>query len=168
MFDLSLQEELQELTAKVHDELLTRGFTIAIAESCTGGLATSLLTDHDGSSEYLEFGIITYSAESKEEFLGIPPYIIRDFGTVSLECVKLMAEALLDYEVDIGLATTGVIGESIEDKLKGTAHIAVAIGGQQTFAKDLVLDPKKTRKELKQEIVKNLYEVLLIAIDSVY
>ncbi|HUU78873.1 MAG TPA: CinA family protein [candidate division Zixibacteria bacterium] len=165
---MSLQDELLELAAKVHDELLTRGLTIAIAESCTGGLASSLITDLDGSSEILPFSLVTYSADAKEEFLGIPPFIIRDFGTISLECVKLMAEGLLDYEVDFGLATTGVIGESIEGKLKGTAHVAVAVAGQKTFAKDLTLDPNKTRIELKQEIVKNLFEVLIFAIDSIF
>ena len=165
---MSLEEELLELALKVHDEFYTRSLTMAIAESCTGGLASSLLTDIDGCSEILPFSLVTYSSDAKEEFLGIPPYIIRDFGTISLECVKLMAEGLLDYEVDFGLATTGVIGESVEGKLKGTAHVAVAVAGQKTFAKDLTLDPNKTRQELKQEIVKNLFEVVLHAIDTIF
>ena len=161
-------EKLQELANNVVDELKTRGLTLAIAESCTGGLATSYLTDIDGASEILPFSIVAYSADSKEEFLGVPDYVIREFGTISLECAKVMAEGLVEYEVDFGLATTGVIGESIEDKLKGTAFIAVAVSGMKTFGKELVLDPKLTRRELKEEIVKNLFEVLLHAIESTY
>ena len=121
-----------------------------------------------GASEILPFSIVAYSADSKEEFLGVPDYVIREFGTISLECAKVMAEGLVEYEVDFGLATTGVIGESIEDKLKGTAFIAVAVSGMKTFGKELVLDPKLTRRELKEEIVKNLFEVLLHAIESTY
>ena len=161
-------QELTELAQKVLDELATRGLTLAIAESCTGGLASSLLTDFDGCSEVLLYSIIAYSTDAKEEFLGVPSYVIRDFGTISLECVKLMSEGVLEYDADIGLATTGVIGESVEDKLKGTAFIAVAVAGQKTFARELVLDPKKSRHELKKEIVKNLFETLLTAIESVF
>ena len=165
---MSLEIELHNLAKTILDELTTRELTIALAESCTGGLATSILTDLDGSSIILPFALVTYSTDSKEEFLGVPSYVIQNFGTISLECAKVMAEGLLDYEVDIGLATTGVLGEAIEMKLKGTAHIAVAISGQQTIGKDLTLDPKKSRYELKLEIVKNLFEVLLYAIDSLF
>jgi PncC family amidohydrolase len=157
-----------ELAQKVLDDLTTRGLTLAIAESCTGGLASSVLTDFDGSSDVLLYSIVTYTSEAKEEFLGIPSYVLRDFGTISIECAKLMAESVLEYDADIGLATTGVIGESIEDKLKGTAFIAIAVAGQKTFARELVLDPKKSRHELKVEIVIDLFNSLFTAIESVY
>ncbi|MBK5113160.1 MAG: CinA family protein [Candidatus Heimdallarchaeota archaeon] len=161
-------QELLDLAQKVLDDLTTRGLTLAIAESCTGGLASSVLTDFDGSSDVLLYSIVAYTSEAKEEFLGIPSYVLRDFGTISIECAKLMAEGVLEYDADIGLATTGVIGESIEDKLKGTVFIAVAVAGQKTFAKELVLDPKKSRHELKVEIVIDLFNSLFTAIESVY
>lgn len=160
--------EVLELAKEVLDELTSRALTIAIAESCTGGLAASLITDLDGASEVLDFSLITYSQEAKEEFLGISDYIFDNFGIISLECAKLMAEGVADYDVDIGLATTGVIGEAIEEKLKGTAHIAVAVKGHQTIGKDLFLDSKKSRYELKLEIVRELFEVLLYAIDTIF
>lgn len=165
---MSLEYELRDLAAEIVEELTARDLSIALAESCTGGLAASFLTDIDGCSDVLPFSLVTYSEEAKEEFLGIPNYVIDNFGTISLECAKMMAEGLLDYDVDIGLSTTGVVGESIEDKLKGTAHIAVAVKGQKTFCKDLTLDPKKSRLELKQEIVKNLFEVLLYAVANIF
>ncbi len=165
---MSFEERLQELATEILNEFTTRGLTLSIAESCTGGLATSLLTDLDGSSEILSFSIVTYSTDAKEEFLGLPSYIISDFGSISIECAKLMAEGLLSYEVDVGLSTTGVIGESFEDKLKGTAFIAIAISGHETYAKELTLDPKQTRIQLKQEIVKILFEATLQAINLTF
>ena len=165
---MSLEIQLKDLATEVLSEFTTRGLTLAIAESCTGGLATSLLTDLDGCSEILPFSIVSYSTDAKEEFLGIPSYIIRDYGTISIECAKLMAEGLIGYEVDFGLATTGVLGESVEDKLKGTAFIAVAVAGQKTYAKELTLDPKKSRVELKQEIVKILFQATLKAVELTY
>jgi PncC family amidohydrolase len=165
---MTLESTVLQLAATVVDECDTRGLTLAVAESCTGGLVSSFLTDIDGSSEVLPFGLVVYSAEAKEEFVGVPGYVLRDFGTVSIECAKVMAEGLLSYEVDIGLSTTGVIGDSIENKLKGTVFIAVAVAGNPTFGKELVLDPKLGRRELKLVIVKQLFEVLLHVLDEVF
>jgi len=165
---LTETQDLLDLAQKVLDELTTQDLSLAIAESCTGGLATSILTDLDGSSDVLLYSIVAYTSEAKEEFLGIPQYVFRDFGTISLACAKVMAEGALLYGADIGLATTGVIGESVEDKLKGTAFVAIAVAGQKTFARELVLDPKKSRHELKVDIVKSLFESLITALDSVY
>jgi len=165
---LTEPQDLLDLAQKVLDELTTLDLSLAIAESCTGGLATSILTDLDGSSDVLLYSIVAYTSEAKEEFLGIPHYVLRDFGTISLACAKVMAEGALLYGADIGLATTGVIGESVEDKLKGTAFIAIAVAGQKTFARELVLDPKKSRHELKVDIVLNLFESLITALESTY
>lgn len=160
--------DIRELSKKVLDELTMRGFTLALAESCTGGLATSFLTDFDGASEVLQYGIVAYSTESKEEFLGIPTHVIHNYGTISLECAKIMAESATIYDADIGLATTGVLGETFEQKLKGTVFIAVAIAGQETFARELTLDPKKNRFELKLEIIEQLFNYLLASIEDLY
>ncbi|HUT81257.1 MAG TPA: CinA family protein [Candidatus Bathyarchaeia archaeon] len=160
--------EVTELAEKVLDELTTRNFTLAIAESCTGGLASSLLTDFDGASEVLLYSVVAYSTEAKEEFLGVPTYIIHNYGTISLECAKLMAEGVTIYDADIGIATTGVIGETFEQKLKGTVFIAVSITGQDTFARELTLNPKKSRYELKLEIIEQLFNDLLTVIDDFY
>ncbi|MHA1156769.1 MAG: CinA family protein, partial [Candidatus Heimdallarchaeota archaeon] len=65
---MSFEERLQELASEILSEFTTRGMTLAIAESCTGGLATSLLTDLEGCSEILSFSIVTYSTDAKEEF----------------------------------------------------------------------------------------------------
>jgi nicotinamide-nucleotide amidase len=161
-------EDVLELAEEVVKELITRRLTIAIGESCTGGLVASFITDLNGSSEVFQTGIVAYSDEAKEEFLGVPDYVIQNFGAISFECAKLMAEGATQYDVDIGIATTGVIGESIEGKLKGTVFIAVAVSNQKSFARELKLDPKKTRYELKLEITFQTFKTLLEVIDEVY
>ncbi|MHA1220717.1 MAG: CinA family protein, partial [Candidatus Heimdallarchaeota archaeon] len=123
---MTTYDEVISLTEQVLSDLTTRDLKLAIAESCTGGLISSLLTDLEGSSDVLQYSIVAYTQESKEEFLGVPTHVIHNHGTVSLECAKIMAEGVTIYEADIGLATTGVIGESLEGKLKGTVFIAIA------------------------------------------
>ncbi|MBD3192912.1 MAG: nicotinamide-nucleotide amidohydrolase family protein [Candidatus Heimdallarchaeota archaeon] len=166
--NLTDQTTLHNLAETVLAELISRGLTFATAESCTGGHVASILTDIDGASDAFSFCLVTYSTEAKEEFLGIPPYVVRNYGTVSIECAKEMAENLINYGVDIGLSTTGVIGESIEGKLKGTVFIGVSVNDHGAFTKELSLDPKLSRLELKQEIVRELFEFLLETLEKVY
>lgn len=161
-------EEVLELANTVLSELTTRGLIISIAESCTGGMVSSFLTDLNDASMVFNTGIVTYSNDSKEEFLGVPGYVFDNFGSISLECAKIMAEGIAKYDADIGAATTGVIGESIENKLRGTAFIAVAVDGQRTFAKELTLNPNLSRYDMKLEITKNLFQGILETIDAVY
>ena len=165
---MTIDENLTDLADQVLHELRTRALTLAVAESCTGGLVTSLLTDQEGSSDVLLYSIVAYNTDAKEEFLGIPSHIIHDHGTISLEVAKMMAEGVLEYDADVGLSTTGVIGEAIEGKLKGTVFIGVAINGQKTIARELTLDPKKSRYELKKEIAEKLFKELIDTLDSVY
>jgi nicotinamide-nucleotide amidase len=161
-------DEIHETAKEVLNELTVRHLIISFAESCTGGLLSSFITDLNGSSQVYKTGIVAYSEEAKEEFLGVPDYVINNFGTVSIQCAKLMAEGVTEYDADIGVATSGVIGESIEGKLKGVAIIAVAFKGIQTFARELNLDPSKSRYELKLEIVHHALMMILETIEEVY
>ena len=112
------QEEAQRNLQKAQDEIATRlqdyifaygektleeviaglltekKLTIAVAESCTGGLITNRLTDVSGSSDYLERGLVTYSNEAKISMLGVPAEIIEKHGAVSEETARLMAEGV--------------------------------------------------------------------------
>ncbi len=85
--------------------------TLSVAESCTGGLVASRLTDISGSSDYFEWGIVAYSPAAKEQLLGVPPELIRSHGLVSLEVARAMAAGVRDRSgTTLGLATTGVAG----------------------------------------------------------
>ncbi len=101
-------EELEQTLGKL---LVDRHLTIAIAESCTGGLIANRITDVPGSSAYFERSYVTYSNDSKMADLGVPSELIRRHGAVSREVAEAMARCVrLKANTDIGLSTTGIAG----------------------------------------------------------
>jgi nicotinamide-nucleotide amidase len=99
------------LEAVVGDLLVARGLRIALAESCTGGLVTSRLTDVAGSSRYVDRSVVTYSNSSKTELLGVPEALIASHGAVSEPVALAMAEGIREAAgVEVGVAVTGVAG----------------------------------------------------------
>lgn len=119
-------ETLEGIVAKL---LTTKGQTLAVAESCTGGLITDRITNVPGSSAFLDRGIVAYSNECKVDTLGVPKEILEKHGAVSEETAILMAEGVRNLaKSDVGLATTGIAGPSGGSELKpvGTVYVAVA------------------------------------------
>src|SRR5690606_9336069 len=91
--------------------LRSRGWRLAVAESCTGGLVSHLLTNVPGSSDYLLESVVAYSNEAKERRLGVPADLIAAHGAVSEEVARAMAEgARRSAQADVGLAVTGIAG----------------------------------------------------------
>jgi len=120
--------------------LTEKGLTIAVAESCTGGLIADRLTDVPGSSVYLERALVTYSDRSKTELLGVPEETIVRHGAVSEETARRMAEGAREKaKTNLGLSTTGIAGPGggSEAKPVGTVFIALA-NGSQTFCRQYV------------------------------
>jgi nicotinamide-nucleotide amidase len=100
-----------ELARAVALALIGRGWTIALAESCTGGLVCATLTDLAGSSDCLERGYITYSNAAKSECLDVPMETLESFGAVSEPVAKAMAEgALSNANVNAAISITGIAG----------------------------------------------------------
>jgi nicotinamide-nucleotide amidase len=96
---------------QTHDLLIKKHKTVAVAESCTGGLASSLLTEISGSSKYFTLGIVAYSNRSKQKLLGIPPGLIAKHGAVSKEVACLMAQNIRRLgNTDFGIGITGIAG----------------------------------------------------------
>jgi nicotinamide-nucleotide amidase len=123
----------RNLEAVVGDLLREKRFTIAAAESCTGGLLTSRLTDVPGSSAYVERGFMCYSNRSKVELLGVPEALLAEHGAVSEPVAQAMAVgARTRAGTDVGIAITGIAGPDggTPDKPVGTAAIAVDVGGE--------------------------------------
>jgi nicotinamide-nucleotide amidase len=117
----------RSLEAVVGDLLAARGLRIALAESCTGGLVTSRLTDVAGSSRYVDRSVVTYSNSSKTELLGVPETLIAAHGAVSEPVALAMAEGVRDMAgVDVGVAVTGIAGPGggTPDKPVGMVCIA--------------------------------------------
>ena len=102
------QHELARALALI---LVERSWKIALAESCTGGLVSTTLTDLAGSSDWFERGYITYSNEAKSECLDVPIEIIEAFGAVSEQVAKAMADgARRKADVNVAISITGIAG----------------------------------------------------------
>lgn len=100
-----------ELARAIALTLVNRGWKIALAESCTGGLVCATLTDLAGSSDWFERGYITYSNAAKSECLDVPVEVIESFGAVSEPVAKAMAEgALRNANVNAAISITGIAG----------------------------------------------------------
>lgn len=150
---LTLQQEAEELTQKLlpftgdfvysqKDESLEivignllreKGLTLSVAESCTGGYVSHLITSVPGSSEYFQGSIIPYSYEIKMQHLGVKSETLEKHGAVSEETIKEMAELVRKkFGTSIGVATSGVAGPggATPEKPVGTVWIALADGNQ--------------------------------------
>ena len=131
--------ESEDPIEKIVVELLAeRGEVVSTAESCTGGLIISTLTDVSGSSAAVHCGYITYSNEAKSAILGVPPEAIEEHGAVSEPVVRAMAEGCLRVSgADHALAVSGIAGPTggSEEKPVGTVWVGIASKETETFAK---------------------------------
>jgi nicotinamide-nucleotide amidase len=120
----------RSLEVVVGDLLRERKLTIAVAESCTGGLLTSRLTDVPGSSEYVERGVVCYSNRAKSELAEVPEALIAEHGAVSEPVARAMAEGIRSRAgTNIGVGVTGIAGPGggTPQKPVGTVAVAVAV-----------------------------------------
>ena len=118
------------------DALRRSGSTVSVAESCTGGLLSMLLTERAGASEYMLGSVTSYAASVKADVLGVPESVIREKGTVSPECAIAMADGVRrltgsDYSVSV----TGVAGpDEDEGKSVGTVHLGFSSARRESVA----------------------------------
>jgi nicotinamide-nucleotide amidase len=128
--------------APLADALRARGWRLATAESCTGGLIAAACTALPGSSDWFERGFVTYSNAAKSEQLGVPAWLIAQHGAVSEPVVRAMAEgALMRSPADVAVAVTGIAGPSggSADKPVGLVWLATAQRGGTVQAERLQL-----------------------------
>jgi len=119
-------ETMEEVVGR---RLAMTEFTLAVAESCTGGLIAQRLTSVPGSSKYFIEGVVTYSNESKTRLLGVDKKLIKEFGAVSQQVARDMARGVRHKaKTDFGLAVTGIAGPAggTDDKPVGLVYIALA------------------------------------------
>jgi PncC family amidohydrolase len=121
-----------ELSTRVGEVLKNRGWSLAVAESCTGGMLGAAITDVPGSSTYFLGGVISYADQVKLEQLGVPAEILARHGAVSAETAGAMASGVRQLlHADLGVSITGVAGPGVEDsKPVGLTYIAIAGKGQ--------------------------------------
>lgn len=127
--DIVYAEGETTLSQVVGTMLEERGLTIAVAESCTGGLMANIITDVPGSSAYFERGVVAYSNRSKTELLGVAEKTIEAHGSVSSQTAISMAEGIKKISgASVGVAITGIAGPGGATPAKpvGTVYIAIA------------------------------------------
>ncbi|MCU1385027.1 MAG: pncC [Acidobacteria bacterium] len=123
----------RNLEQVVGDLLREHTLTIAAAESCTGGLLMSRLTDVPGSSDYVDRGVVCYSNQAKTDLAGVPAAVIAEHGAVSEPVAQAMAEGIRARAgTNVGVGITGIAGPGggTPDKPVGTVAIAVAVGDE--------------------------------------
>ena len=134
-----LPNDIEEATRRLLDKASERELTLATAESCTGGMLASLLTDVQGVAHAFDRGFVTYSEESKTETLGVPAEMIEQKGAVSAEVAIAMAEgALARSTANIALAITGFADKGDEP---GLVYFACARAGRKTAHREAHFGP---------------------------
>jgi CDP-diacylglycerol--glycerol-3-phosphate 3-phosphatidyltransferase len=124
-------EETGDAARELGDLLRKGGLSVAVAESCTGGMVGSLITDQPGSSAYFLGGVIAYSDQAKRDQLAVPPALLSRMGAVSSEVAEAMAEgARSRFGTDLAAGVTGIAGPEIDGPVSGKpvglTYIAVA------------------------------------------
>jgi len=157
---------------KIVGSLLSKhNLTLAIAESCTGGLICSRLTDTPGSSDYLLGGVVSYSNSLKEKYLGVPDALLENHGAVSREVAEAMAVGVRERsEADIGLAVTGIAGPGggSEAKPVGTVYIAIATDEENWVSKFHFAGNRRQVREHSAQSGLDLIRKYLLRIEDQY
>lgn len=140
-----------DLETAVGKLLLERKLTVATAESCTGGLISSRLTDVSGSSAYILQNIITYSNEAKINTIGVDREVIEKFGAVSEQTAEDMAKGVRSFSnSDIGLGITGIAGPTGGTATKPVGLVYIGINSKQHCeVHELRIPSNLSRKEIK-------------------
>jgi nicotinamide-nucleotide amidase len=160
-------ETMEEVVGRM---LAAQGATIAVAESCTGGLITHRLTNVAGSSAYVERSFVVYSNKAKQELLAVPEAVLAEHGAVSEPVARLMAEGARTAAGTVyGLSVTGIAGPGggTPEKPVGTVFIAVAAPEQTVVEKKFFPGTREKIKIMTSQMALNLMRLVLTGKGSV-
>ena len=138
-------------------KLKEKNLKIAFAESCTGGLASKLMTDISGASDYTTTNLVTYSDQAKQDLLGVNTATLEKYGAVSEECAKEMAFGLAKIsKADINISITGIAGPEggTEEKPVGTIYVGIMLPGSKEA---IIFEPNlRARRNLTRDQIRIL------------
>ena len=158
--------EIDESLAAVVGALLREtGSTLAVAESCTGGLLADEVTNVPGSSDYFRAGYVTYSNRSKMQLLGVPEGLIREYGAVSPQVAEAMVSGVLESSgADMALSTTGIAGPGggTDEKPVGLVYIGCGVKDTVVSEKFQFTDERRLNKERSVAAALNLLRIQLL------
>jgi len=155
--DAPLADEVESLARA----LKARGFMLAAAESCTGGLIAAACTSLSGSSDWFERGVVTYSNSAKTELLGVPAELIDRHGAVSAEVARAMAEgALSRSNAQLAVAVTGIAGPTGGTPAKPVGTVWMAIAATDQVTRVELLQLQGDRASVRRQTVERALQAL--------
>src|SRR5215211_5204940 len=162
-------EDEETLESAVGHLLAAQSSTLAVAESCTGGLLAKRLTDMPGSSAYFKEGLVTCSNESKERLLGVPQEMLAEHGAVSKPVARKMAEGARRLaRTDYGLSVTGIAGPDggTEEKPVGLVFVGLS-DAEATFAERLDLSAwARSRDAIRERSANRALDLLRLRLEE--
>ena len=152
------------LEEKVAQALKSRRKTLAVAESCSGGLLSHRLTNIPGSSKFLKFTLVAYSYEAKTKLLKVPAAILKKFGAVSRQVASVMAgNARKIFDTDFSVAITGIAGPTGATRYKPVGLVYISVSSRnKTQTHEFIF--KGNRLAIKQAAVTKALRLLLNAL----
>lgn len=156
---------LEQLAADVGQALQRQGWTLATAESCTGGWIAKLITDVAGSSAWFERGFVSYSNDAKIELLSVEPATLTAYGAVSAETVAAMAQGALQQSyANMAVAVSGIAGPGggSTDKPVGTVWLGWATSRGQLLNRHFLFtgDRNHVRRQAVEQALQGILELL--------
>ncbi len=154
------------LLSEIKNILIKNHLSLSSAESCTGGLVSSYLTDIPGASEYIFQNFVTYSNSAKEKFLSVKKETLEKYGAVSEQTAREMSLGLLKY-ADCAVATTGILGPTGGSKEKPIGLVYISVGYKDKIKvikyiskKAQTNDRYKIKKDITLQVLKELLNFL--------
>ena len=155
-------ENLDELASRVIEIFREKGLSLALAESCTGGMIAETITNVAGASDIFYGSAVTYVNSAKEHILGVAHETLEKHGAVSSECAEEMAcGARRVYGADVAMSVTGIAGPGggSEAKPVGTVWFGLATkDGAETFRRRFDGDRVAVRRQTVEEVLRRLAE----------
>lgn len=156
--------EKYKILKELKEILIKNNLSLSSAESCTGGLISSYLTDIDGASAFIYQNFVTYSNEAKERFLNVNHETLEKYGAVSNQTAFEMSKGLLKYS-DCSIATTGILGPTGGTKEKPIGLVYISLGYKDKIEVIKYISKKaktNNRYEIKVDIVEYALHSLLL------
>ena len=152
---------MKQISENLVKSLKKKKLTLAIAESCTGGLLSSSITGIGGSSKVFKFGLVTYSNKSKNKILKVPSKIIKKYGAVSSQCCLSMVNNLSKIgKSNISISVTGIAGPGGGSKSKPVGLVYIGLKkGNKVKAQKFIIN-NKGRSYIQNTIVRKSLELI--------
>ena len=153
---------MKKLSKKILVILRKKRHKLAVVESCTGGMLSSIITSISGSSKVFSLGLVTYSNQSKSRILKVPKQIIKKHGAVSFQCCLSMVNNLVKIsKANIAVSITGIAGPDGGTKRKPVGLVYIGTKKDNRIKINKYLFKKKDRNRIQKAAVKKALELIL-------